>query len=115
MFFFKLFDLKALGFGGSMALIDGIILSCLKAYQLGWIQWNGIIITSVIIYAFQPLLFLESLKYNSLTSMNLLWDVMSDIIVTVIGLFYFKEKLGSIKRVGLLFSFISMILLSWKE
>ena len=47
--------------------------------------------------------------------MNLLFDVMSDIIVTCIGLFYFSEKLTNIKRVGVLLSVISVILLSWKE
>ena len=115
MFFFKQFDLTSLGFGGSMALIDAFILSSLKAYNVGWIQSSGIIIISMLVYACQPLLFLESLKYNSLTIMNLLWDVMSDVIVTAIGLLYFQEKLSSLKKVGVLFSFISIILLSWKE
>ena len=47
--------------------------------------------------------------------MNLLWDVMSDVIVTCVGLFYFSEKLTSIKKVGVLLSVISVILLSWKD
>ncbi len=112
---FKQFDLTALGFGGSMALIDGFILSSLKAYNLGWFQWRGIIIIAMLIYSFQPLLFLESLNHNSLTVMNLLWDVMSDVIVTIIGLFYFKEKLTKFKKAGVILSFISVILLTWKD
>lgn len=115
MFFLKLFDLTALGFGGSMALIDTFILSSLKAFHLGWIEWRGILIVSMLIYSFQPLLFLESLKYNSLTVMNLLWDVMSDVLVTTIGLFYFSEKLTKFKKLGVFFSFISIILLTWKD
>jgi drug/metabolite transporter (DMT)-like permease len=115
MFFLKLFDLTALGFGGAMALIDAAILSSLKAYNLGWIQWRGIVVISMLIYSFQPLLFLESLQYNSLTVMNLLWDVMSDVIVTSIGLFYFSEKLTKLKKLGVFFSFISIILLTWKD
>jgi multidrug transporter EmrE-like cation transporter len=47
--------------------------------------------------------------------MNLLWDVMSDVIVTAIGLFYFSEKLTKFKRAGVLLSFISIILLTWKD
>lgn len=112
---FPQFDLTSLGFGGSMALIDAFILSSLKAYNLGWIQWRGIVLISMLVYACQPLLFLESLNYNSLTIMNLLWDVMSDVIVTSIGLFYFQEKLSIMKKVGVFFSFISIVLLSWKE
>lgn len=115
MFFLKAFDLTALGFGGSMALIDAFILSSLKAFRLGWIEWKGILIISMLIYSFQPLIFLESLKFNSLTVMNLLWDVMSDVLVTAIGLFYFSEKLTKFKKLGVIFSFISIILLTWKD
>jgi multidrug transporter EmrE-like cation transporter len=112
---FKQFDLTALGFGGSMAVIDGFILSSLKAYNLGWVQWRGIVVIAMLIYSFQPLLFLESLNHNSLTIMNLLWDVMSDVLVTTIGLFYFKEKLSNIKKTGVFLSLISVILLTWKD
>lgn len=115
MFFLKGFDLTALGFGGSMALIDGFILSILKAYNLGWIQWSAIPSISMLVYSFQPLIFLKSLNHNSLTVMNLLWDVMSDVLVTSIGLFYFSEKLTKFKRLGVFFSFISIILLTWKD
>jgi multidrug transporter EmrE-like cation transporter len=115
MFFLNQFDLTALGFGGAMALIDSFILSALKAYNLGWLQWRGILIISMLIYSFQPLIFLESLNHNSLTVMNLLWDVMSDVAVTAIGLFYFSEKLTKFKRLGVFFSFISIILLTWKD
>lgn len=115
MFFFKQFDLTALGFGGTMALIDAFILSSLKAYNLGWFQWRGVILISMVVYACQPLLFLESLKHSSLTIMNLLWDVMSDIIVSVIGLYYFQEKLTKFKKAGVLLSIVSIFLLTWKD
>lgn len=115
MYFLKNFDLTALGYGGSMALIDGFILSSLKAYNLGLFQWKGILIISMLVYSCQPLIFLESLKHNSLTVMNLLWDVMSDVLVTSIGLFYFSEKLTKFKKLGVMFSFISIILLTWND
>ena len=115
MFFLKLFDLTALGFGGAMATIDALILSALKAYSLGWIQWRGTLIIAMLVYSFQPLLFLQSLQFNSLTVMNLLWDVMSDVVVTIIGLFYFKEKLTRFKKMGVILSLVSIILLTWKD
>lgn len=115
MFFLNQFDLSALGFGGTMALVDSVSLSALKAYSAGMIQWRGVILLSMLVYSCQPLLFLESLKYNSLTVMNLLWDVMSDVIVTLIGLFYFGEKLSSTKKVGVVFSLISIFLLTFKD
>jgi len=115
MFIFKIFNLSALGFGGSMALIDAFILSSIKAYSLGWIKWRGVIIIAMLVYAFQPLIFLESLNVGSLIVMNLLWDVMSDVLVTVFGIVYFKEKLSNVKMLGVVLSFISLVLLSWKE
>jgi len=115
MFIFNLFNLSGLGWGGLMALMDSVVLSLLKAYNIGWIQWNGVILISMLVYSIQPLIFLESLKGNGLTIMNLLWDVMSDVIVTCIGLFYFSEKLTGIKKVGVSLSIISVILLSWKD
>lgn len=115
MFFLKLFDLTALGFGGAMATIDAFILSTLKAYSLGWLEWRGFIIISMLVYACQPLLFLQSLKFSSLTVMNLMWDVMSDVVVTIIGLFYFKEKLTKFKKMGVILSLVSIILLTWKD
>lgn len=115
MFFLKQFDLTALGFGGTMALIDALILSSLKAFNLGWIQWRGILLISMLVYSMQPLLFLQSLQYNSLTVMNLLWDVMSDVVVTAIGVFYFSEKLTKFKKLGVFFSIISIFLLTWHD
>lgn len=110
-----MFNLNALGWGGAMALVDAFILSSLKAFEVGWIQWRGIFLVAMIAYAFQPLLFYKGLEGNGLTVMNLLWDVMSDVIVTAIGLFYFSEKLTKFKRAGVFLSFISIILLTWKD
>jgi drug/metabolite transporter (DMT)-like permease len=115
MFFLQMFNLNALGWGGLMALVDAAILSSLKAFEVGWIKWRGIFLVSMIAYAFQPLIFYQGLAGNGLTVMNLLWDVMSDVIVTAIGMFYFSEKLTKFKRAGVLLSFISIILLTWKD
>lgn len=115
MFIFDLFNLTGLGWGGLMALMDSTVLSLLKAYNIGLIQWNGIILISMLVYSIQPLIFLESLKGNGLIIMNLLRDVMSDILVTSVGLLYFSEKLTNSKKIGVLLSVISVILLSLKD
>ena len=115
MFILQQFNLSGLGWGGLMALMDSSVLSLLKAYNIGWIKWNGVILISMLIYSIHPLIFLESLKTNGLIIMNLLFDVLSDIIVTCIGLFYFSEKLTNSKKIGVLLSITSVILLSWKD
>ena len=100
-------------FATVMAAIDAVVLAGLKSYSTGDIAWRSIIPIGMLVYSMQPLIFLESLHYESMTVMNILWDVISDIIVTVTGLFYFKEKLSSLKMTGLAFAFTAIVLLSY--
>lgn len=103
-----------IGFATIMAGLDAIVLSWLKKYSLGAIHWIFIPL-GMIVYSLQPLLFLQSLKYETMAVMNILWDVISDLIVTGISLFYFKEKLSIMKMVGLSFAFIGIVLLSYDD
>jgi drug/metabolite transporter (DMT)-like permease len=48
-----------------------------------------------------------------MTVMNLLFDVVSDISVTAVGLLYFKESISNMKKVGLFFAFVGIVLMSW--
>jgi len=88
------------------------MLGILKAINLGWIS-KTLIFLPTLIYAMQPWVFLTSLNYESLTVMNLLWDVLSDILVTVEGLYFFQEKISRTKMLGVGLSLISVFLLSW--
>lgn len=102
-----------IAFASLMAAIDTVVLSWFKGYSLGLIKWRTIIPIGMVLYSFHPIIFLESLKYESMTVMNLLFDVISDLSVTMMGLFYFKENLTTMKKVGLAFAFISVMLLSY--
>ena len=97
--------------GGSMAVIDVIILSLLKLISIGSIKNMLWMIIPTIVYSIQPWIFLKSLQFESLTVMNLLWDMMSDVLVTIVGLFLFKEQLTIRKLCGVGLSFISIYLL----
>lgn len=107
----------ALLYGLFMALIDAFMLSFIKAFNLGWIKDFGwfkgirLMLVPTIVYAIQPWIFLESMKFESLTVMNLLWDMMSDVIVTAVGLLYFEEVISPRKMIGVCLSFISMCLM----
>jgi multidrug transporter EmrE-like cation transporter len=67
----------------------------------------------MIVYSFQPLIFLKSLNSETLTIMNLSWDLISDVLVTGIGLYYFKESLSNTKLYGVILSVISIILMNF--
>jgi drug/metabolite transporter (DMT)-like permease len=102
-------------YGALMATIDVIMLSIIKAIsfnQLRLIKW---MILPTLIYALQPWIFLSSLRFESLIVMNLLWDLISNILVTATGFLYFKEKIGPFKTIGVILSFISIIFLSLQD
>jgi uncharacterized membrane protein len=98
-------------YGTYMATIDAFILGLLKAIKLGWINTNLLFIPAIV-YAIQPLIFYKALSGETMTVMNLLWDVTSDLLVTFEGLYFFEEKLSHTKMWGVGLSFLSIILLS---
>jgi len=97
-----------------MATVDVFMLGMLKAINLGWVS-KSLIFLPTLMYAMQPWIFLTSLNYESLTVMNLLWDVISDVFVTIEGLYFFQEKLSRTKMLGVGLSLVSIFLLSWKD
>ena len=107
-------SLAPLVYGTYMATVDVFMLGILKAIHLGWIS-KQLIFLPTLIYAMQPWVFLTSLKFESLTVMNLLWDVISDVLVTAEGLLFFQEKLTRTKMLGVGLSLISVFLLTWTD
>jgi multidrug transporter EmrE-like cation transporter len=104
--------LVPLVYGTYMATVDVFMLGLLKAINLGWVS-SALIFLPTLIYAMQPWVFLASLKFESLTIMNLLWDVMSDVLVTAMGVLFFKESITRTKMVGVALSFVTIFLLTY--
>ena len=107
-------NLIPLGFAGLMAMIDAFALSLLKKISTKALSFSFIPI-AMLIYAIQPFIFLESLNFESMTVMNILWDLSSDIIVTFIGIFVLGEKIGFRKAVGIVLSFVAIYLFTFED
>jgi multidrug transporter EmrE-like cation transporter len=102
---------NTIGLGIFMAIIDVFVLSAMKMKSLGVL--NGWVIPlAVIMYSMQPLIFFKSLKTETMTVMNLFWDLSSDVLVTLVGLFVFKEYLTPRRMAGVALSLISLFLLA---
>jgi len=104
-------DTMALIYGTGMALIDVVQLGILKALHSGMLKNFAWMALPTFAYALQPWLFLKALDHTSMTVMNLLWDVISDIFVTASGLFFFKERLSFKKHLGVMFAMMATFLL----
>jgi len=108
------FHLIPLGFATLMAVIDAFGLGLLKKISTKAVSFSFMPIAALI-YAIQPFIFLQSLSYESMTVMNILWDLTSDIIVTFVGIFILGEKIGFRKAVGIVFSFIAIYLFTFED
>ena len=102
---------KPLLFGFLLAAVDVVILSMLKMKSAGKINTQWVFLIAFLVYGTQSLIFYKSLNYSSLTVMNLMWDVMSDIMVTMIGFFVFREVLSQKQMLGVVFAFLAILLL----
>jgi len=103
-----------LGFATVMAIIDSIGLGLLKQISTKAVSFSFMPIAALI-YAIQPFIFLKSLSYESMTVMNILWNLISDIIVTFVGIFILGEQIGFRKAVGIVFSFIAIYLFTFED
>ena len=95
-------------------MIDALALSLLKKISTKVLSFSFMPIAALI-YAIQPFIFLESLNFESMTVMNLLWDLTSDIFVTFIGIFVLGEQIGFRKSIGIVFSFIAIYLFTFDD
>lgn len=102
-------------FGIVMATIDVFMLGLIKSVSQNTLKYIRWMIVPTVLYAIQPWIFLNSLQFESLTVMNLMWDLISDVLVTLTGLFYFKEKIGPFKTLGVCLSLVAIVLMSIKD
>ena len=100
-----------IAFATVMATIDVLMLSIIKIVgtKAKYLKW---MIVPTIVYAIQPWIFLSALKFETMTVMNLTWD---DVLVTIVGIYYFGEKLGPVKTLGVFTALISISLLAYDD
>ncbi len=103
---------RTLLFGLGLGLLDSIALPLIKTVSLGANPMLMIIPT--LVFALSPFIFLAALKWESLTIMNLVWDLTSDVIVTLIGVFLFREYIPPVKMLGVALSFVSLFLMTYE-
>ena len=109
------FSILPIVFGLTMSLLDVGMMSIAKMSSKGQISFNTALPLATLIYSLEPFLFMKSLNYESLTTMNLIWDLTSDIMVTILGVFYFKESIKGLRWLAVLFAMFSLGLFAYTE
>ena len=102
-------------FGVCMSFLDVVMMSLAKLSSKGKIAYGTALPLATLVYSLEPYLFFTSMKYESLTAMNLIWDLTSDIMVTLFGVFYFKESIKGLRWLAILFAMFSIGLFAYTD
>jgi multidrug transporter EmrE-like cation transporter len=96
-----------------LGILEIVSLSIARGISLGRIseQWIGL---SMIMSSFLPFVFLMLLLSTEITlpSANLIWDLSSGIIIILIGLYYFDDRITHKQSIGILTAILALFLLN---
>jgi hypothetical protein len=109
------FDMLPVFLGTMMAFLDVVMMTSTKLVSKGQIgSWWGMPL-AVAAYAFEPIIFRKSLDYEGMVVMNLMWDLTSDVIITILGFVVFNEKVNRYKFLGVCLSMVSVMLMAYTD
>jgi multidrug transporter EmrE-like cation transporter len=95
--------------GTVLALLDAVSLPLFKTAYIA--NNNYYLFAGIMLSLVQTLMFYYSIQFSTLVVMNLLWDLLSGVSVTLVGIFIFRENMSITKLLGIALSFVSIYLL----
>lgn len=101
--------------GSVMALIDIAMMTLLKLVSIKKVQWVVGLPIAVFLYALEPIIFLKAMNYEGMVVTNLVWNLMSNVIVTLQGVFVFGESIKGLRWLGIAMSLVSLTLLAYTD
>ena len=107
------FNTLPIFFGTLMATVDIFMMSSVKMIHQGTIPYSWGIPMSICFYALQPLIFLKAMTYEGMVVTNLVWNLMSNIIITIQGVLVFGESIKGLRWVGIAMAIFSLGFLAY--
>jgi hypothetical protein len=104
-----------IAFGLVMAGLDIGMMSVAKLTHLGKLPYLGGLSLSTAIYSLQPILFLKALSFESMVATNLVWNLVSSVVVTLLGIFYFGETVKGLRLLAVLIGLFSLLLFAFTD
>lgn len=93
-----------------LSLNDTLSLSLVKSYYLKKYSVYIGLLLPMFMYSLQIPLFYYGLQNTSMTILNITWNLISNILVTLVGIFYFHEEINGLKTAALWLAITSLIL-----
>jgi multidrug transporter EmrE-like cation transporter len=107
------FDMLPIVFGTTMALIDIVMMSIVKMTSTGQLTTSVGLPVSMALYALEPIVFLKAMSYQGMVVTNLVWNMMSNIIVTLQGVVIFGESIKGLRWVGIGMSIVALSIFAY--
>ena len=107
------FSMLPIFFGTLMALLDIVMMSSVKMIHGGTLSGSIGIPLAVGIYALEPLLFLKAMNYEGMAVMNLIWNLMSNVLVTLQALLMFGETIKGVRWVAVGMAVLSLAIFAY--
>ncbi len=95
------------------SLLEGLAVGCIKYAYIQQNKWY--IILSVILFTIISFLFYYVYHFEKISIVNAHYNVFSFLIITLIGVYIFKETLSYCEKLGLFFILIGIIVILYDE
>ena len=107
------FNTLPIFFGTLMALVDIFMMSTVKMVHNKTISQAWGLPLAVGFYALQPLIFFKATKIEGMILSNIVWNLMSNMIITLQGVFVFGESVKGLRWVAICMSIFSLALMAY--
>lgn len=97
-----------------MSINDLLSMGITKEIVIGNLANNWIVI-AFFLYGVQMIIFYNGIKFTPMSTLNLSWNLCSNIIITFIGLYYYKESISHIEMWGIGFAIFALVLFSFAQ
>jgi multidrug transporter EmrE-like cation transporter len=98
-----------------MALIDISMMGTLKLVDQGKVAYALGFPIATLLYAFEPYVFLKAMTHSNMVVTNLIWNLASNILVTLAGVFFFGESIKGLKWLAIGMSLFSLAIFAYSE
>jgi multidrug transporter EmrE-like cation transporter len=102
-------------FGTVLASLDIAMMGVAKMVSEGRLPFYSGSALAVGLYAVVPVIFIRALKYEGMVVTNLVWNLVSNIIVTLQGVLIFGESVKGLRWVGIAMSLVALALLAYTD
>jgi len=109
------FNMRPIFFGVVMATIDVIMMGAVKMVHQGTLSHAFGVPFALVLYAMEPLVFLKALNYEGMAVTNLIWNLTSDVVVTLQGIFFFGESIAGMRWVAVCMALVSLTIFAFTD